>query len=222
MRSSGLLRIIFIAFVLLVIGLFAYHKYTRHQRCEHISRFDYLPNDSIDYNYYDQTVLQTYLNNCARLTSMSKKLWIRNGVDIHKDSTGFGEIQSQINKYNWTLKYTRILEGRLKDSKDMKDGGLTNDVIKMVFEEGITVGALENEKDKEAAYEFLKGKNISSASKPNEIWELQKLLNANDYNLSINGVYDASTDSALIDFQKSNNLYPSHICDDMTLKKLTE
>jgi phosphoribosylformylglycinamidine (FGAM) synthase-like enzyme len=153
---------------------------------------------------------------------MGRKLWLRHGVDIHKESKYTGEAQSLMNQYNSVLKYTRILESRLKDSKDMKDGGLTNDVIKMVFEKGITVGAVENEKDKMAAYDFLKGKNISATSKPNEIWELQKLLNANDYNLSISGVYDASTDSALLDFQRLNNIYPSHICDDLTLKKLAE
>jgi peptidoglycan hydrolase-like protein with peptidoglycan-binding domain len=104
----------------------------------------------------------------------------------------------------------------------MKDQGLTNDDIRIVLDKDITIGAVENEKDKMAAYEFLRGKNVSASSKPNEIWELQKLLNANDYNLSINGVYDASTDSALLDFQKDNNLYPAHMCDDLTLKKLAE
>ena len=222
MRSSGLLRIFFFLVILLIIGTWAYHGYDRHHRYESISRFDYLPNDSIDYNYYDQTVLQTYISNCGHLTATSKKLWLKFGVDVHTESKCNGEAQSLINQYNSTLKYTRALESRLKDSKDMKDGGLTNDIIKMVFEKGITVGAVENEKDKMAAYDFLKGKNVSAISKPNEIWELQKLLNANDYNLSINGVYDASTDSALTDFQRLKNIYPSHICDDLTLKKLAE
>ena len=222
MRLSRLFRIFFIAALILISGIFIYHKYNQHERYDNISRFDYLPNDSIDYNYYDQTILQSYLNNCSQLTHMSKKLWLTDGVDVHNTKKAFGEIQSQINKYNWMLKYTRALESRLKESKDMKEGGLTNDVIKMVFEEGITVGALENEKDKQAAYEYLRGKNISAGSKPNEIWELQKLLNANDYNISINGIFDTSTDSAIIDFQKVNNLYPSHVCDDITLKKLSE
>jgi hypothetical protein len=35
-------------------------------------------------------------------------------------------------------------------------------------------------------------------------------------------LFDASTDSALLDFQDSNNIYPSHTCDDLTLRKLAE
>ena len=111
---------------------------------------------------------------------------------------------------------------RLSESKDLKDQGLGNDVIEAILDKGITIGAVENERDKMAGYEFLKGKNVNTHSPKNEVWEMQKLLNVNDYNISINGIFDLATDSALFDFQKTNNIYPSHICDDMTLKKLAE
>jgi hypothetical protein len=222
MKSSRLPKLIIVLVLLLIIGSWGYHRYTQHKRYENISRFDYLPKDSIDYSYYDRTALYTYLDNCNKLTDLAKTLWLKNGIDIRTAKSGYGEIQSRINRYHSLLNYTKILETKLSESKDLKDQGLGNDVIEMILEKGITVGAVENEKDKQAAYEFLKGKNVSPHSAKNEIWEMQKLLNENDYNVSISGVFDASTDSALFDFQRSNNIYPSHVCDDITLKKLAE
>jgi hypothetical protein len=222
MKSSRLPKFIFAVIVLLVIGSWGYHRYAEHKKYENISRFDYLPKDSIDYNYYDQATLTTYLGNCTKLTDLAKTLWLRSSIDIHTAKTAYGESQSNINRYNTLLKYTRILEAKLAESKDLKDQGLSNDMIEVILDKGITIGAVENEKDKLAAYDFLKGKNVSTHSPKNEIWEMQKLLNGNDYNIGITGLFDASTDSALLDFQKSNNIYPSHTCDDITLKKLSE
>ena len=206
MRSP--VKIILVLLLITLAGLCIWHRYQVHKRYENISRFDYMSKDSIDYNYYDQAVLHTYLDNCAKLTDIAKALWLKDGIEISTTQKGYGEIQSRINHYNDLLRYTKSLEDKLTQSQDMKDQGLTNDDIALILEKDITIGAVENEKDKMAAYEFLKGKNVSASSKKNEIWELQKLLNANDYNLSINGVFDASTDSALFEFQKENNIYP--------------
>lgn len=222
MKSFRLPKLLFVLLLLTIISTWGYHRYTMHKRYEHISRFDYLPKDSIDYSYYDRTTLSTYLDNCNKLTDLAKTLWLKNGIDIHNAGKADGEAQSRINRYHSLLYYTKILEAKLSESKDLKDQGLGNDMIEVIIEKGITVGAVENDRDKQAAYEFLKGKNVSSHSAKNEIWEMQKLLNENDYNVSISGEFDTSTDSALYDFQKSNNIYPSHVCDDITLKKLVE
>lgn len=222
MKSSLVPKLIFASILLLIVGFWGYHRYAQHKKYENISRFDYLPKDSLDYGYYDQAMLATYLDNCDKLTDMAKTLWLKDGIDVTTAKTGYGETQSKINRYNSLLKYNKLLEAKLTESKDLKDQGLSNDVIEAILDKGITIGAVENERDKMDGYEFLKGKNVSAHSPANEIWEMQKLLNANDYNVSINGIFDASTDSALLDFQKSNNLYPSHVCDDITLKKLAE
>lgn len=220
MRSPFSFFILF--FIVALAGAGIYHRYEQHKRYENISRFDYFSKDSIDYNYYDQSVLRTYLENCQTLTDIAKTLWLKEGIDVTKTTQAFGEDQSRINRYTRLLRHTRVLEEKLVQSQDMKDQSLTNEEIKIILDKDLTIGAVENEKDKMAAYDYLKGKNVSSTSRPSEIWELQKLLNANDYNLTINGIYDASTDSALLDFQKENNIYPSHSCDDVTLRKLAE
>ena len=220
MKNS--LRTLLTLGLLVLIAVFVYRKYQEHNRYDHISRLDYLPYENIDYNFYDQPVVQAYLNNCNRLTDMRKATWLTDGVDIQNAKEGYGEVQSKINQYKSLLSYTKVLESKLIESKDLKDQGLTNDMIEMILDKGITIGAVENERDKMAACDFLKGKNVSAGSKPTEIWELQKLLNSNDYKISINGVFSGATDSALVDFQNSNNLYPSHVCDDITLRKLAE
>ena len=222
MKSSRLPKVLFTLLILALIGSWAYYRYIEHKRYENISRFDYRPKDNIDYAYFDQSSLHAYLENCNKLTDIAKTLWLKSGVDVNTAQSGPGEIQSKINKYKSLLSYTKILEAKLTESKDMKDQGLGNEVIELVLDKGLTIGAVENQRDKQAGYEFLKGKNTSARSPQNEIWEMQKLLNANDYNLNINGIYDVATDSALLDFQRSNNLFPSHVCDDITLKKLSE
>jgi hypothetical protein len=221
MKSS--LSKLFVVIVFLSLAAYCvYHRYSQHKKYENISRFDYLPKDSIDYSYYDPAALHIYLDNCTKLTDLAKTIWLKSGVDIKTNQTGYGETQSRINRYKALLKYTKILESRLTESKDLKDQGLGNDVIEVIQDKGITIGAVESDRDKLAAYNFLKGKNTGPRSPANEIWEVQKLLNDNDYNVRINGTFDAATDSALLDFQKSNNFYPTHICDDLTLKKLSE
>ncbi len=220
MRSPISFFILFLIVALAAAGI--YHRYEKHKRYENISRFDYFSKDSIDYNYYDQGALHTYLENCQTLTDIAKSLWLKDGIDVLATKEAYGEAQSRINRYQRLLRYTQVLEEKLVQSQDMKDQGLTNEDIKIILDKDITIGAVENEKDKMAAYDYLRGKNVSSTSRPNEIWELQKLLNANDYNLTIHGIYDAATDSALLDFQKENNIYPSHSCDDVTLRKLAE
>jgi hypothetical protein len=222
MKSSRLTKFVIATLILLAIASWAYHRYELHKKYENISRFDYLPKDSIDYSYYDPATLSTYLDNCTKLTDLAKTLWLKNDIDIRTTQTGYGEAQSKINRYRALLKYTKMLEAKLSESADLKGQGFGNDVIEAILDKGITAGAVENERDKMAAYDFLKGKNVSTRSPQNEIWEMQMLLNANDYNININGTFDASTDSALLDFQKSNNLYPSHVCDDLTLRKLSE
>jgi hypothetical protein len=222
MNFSFFPKLIFSALLVIIVASWAFHRYSQHKKYENISRFDYLPKDSIDYCYYDPSTLATYLDNCDQLTDMAKALWLKDGIDVSNTKNAYGESQSKINRYNSLLRYTRLLEAKLSESKDLKDQGLGNDVIEAILDKGITIGAVENERDKMADYEFLKGKNVSAHSPPNEIWELQKLLNANDYNINIDGVFNPSTDSALLDFQHSNNIYPSHSCDDITLKKLAE
>ncbi|MFN8309160.1 MAG: hypothetical protein U0T73_04305 [Chitinophagales bacterium] len=212
------------AFLIAVViaAIYGFNRYEEHQRYEHINRFDYAPNPKIDYLYYDRALLQDYFENCKQLTDLGKTLWLRSGIDVTKTKTAFGESQSIINRYHALQQYNAVLESRLVESRDLKEQGLTDEVIEAVLNKGVTAGAIQEEKDKMAAYDFLKGKNVGKSASQAEIWEVQKLLNANDYPVVINGTFDRITDSSLVDFQTSNNLYPSHTCNDITLLKLAE
>ncbi|MFN8278063.1 MAG: peptidoglycan-binding domain-containing protein [Chitinophagales bacterium] len=219
--DNSFLRTIFIA-GFIIAALYGYHRFSQHNRYENISRFDYLPNPKIDYLYYDRDMLRTYLENCQKLTDLGKTLWLRSEIDVTKTKKAFGEAQTLINQYQQVWQYNHILETRLIESKDLKEQGLTDQVIEVILNKGVTVGAVQEEQDKLAAYDFLKGKNAGARSGPAEIWQVQMLLNANDYPIHPTGQFDATTDSSLTDFQRMNNLYPSHVCDDITLKRLVE
>jgi Putative peptidoglycan binding domain len=210
--------------LILIIALmsYGYSRYTRHQRYSQLAQYDYVPSALIDYSYYDKQVLQTYYTNCDRLTEIAHEVWMKHGIDVRKERKETDGIQSSIHRYQSMLVYTKQIEARLVESQDLKTQGLSNEVIELVLDKGITIGAVEAEKDKMAALQYLKGKNVGLSSKPAEIWELQKLLNANEYNIAINGIYNPATDSALSDFQLTHGLYVSHSCDDITLMKLAE
>ena len=220
-KSNNIRNFLFLLVVLIGSYIFI-HKYLEHKKYENISRFDKLPNDSIDVNFYDPSIVKMYFKNCKQLTDLAKTLWLKNGIDVAKDKTGFGEAESKLNSYNALLRITQPMEIHLKESRELKEQGLSNEEISEILNKGITIGAYQIEKDKQAAFEFLKGKNVNRASSADQVWEMQKLLNANEYNIAIDGIFNSNTDSALVDYQTKNNLFPSHTCNDVTLIHLVK
>jgi hypothetical protein len=41
-----------------------------------------------------RTVLQTYLDNCNKLTDIAKGLWLKNGISIDTTQKGYGDTVS--------------------------------------------------------------------------------------------------------------------------------
>lgn len=65
-------------------------------------------------------------------------------------------------------------------------------------------------------------KQIGYGSKGSDVTELQKLLNNNGYNLSVDGVFGANTQAAVKDYQKKNSLAVDGIVGNNTWGALTK
>ena len=63
---------------------------------------------------------------------------------------------------------------------------------------------------------------IGYGSKGSDVTELQKLLNNNGYNLSVDGVFGANTQAAVKDYQKKNSLAVDGIVGNNTWGALTK
>lgn len=220
-KSNNIRNVLFLILSIVVVWYVA-NKYLQHKKYENIARFDKLPSEAIDASFYDQNQVKLYMQNCKQLTDLAKILWLKNGIDVLKDEEAFGEAESKLNAYHALAKLNETLEIHLKESKELKAQGLSNDDIAEILNKGLTIGAYQIEKDKQAAYEFLKGKNVNRTSPADQVWEMQKLLNANEYIIPIDGIFNSITDSALVDYQSKNNLYPSHSCNDVTLIHLVK
>jgi peptidoglycan hydrolase-like protein with peptidoglycan-binding domain len=61
---------------------------------------------------------------------------------------------------------------------------------------------------------------LKIGSKGSAVWELQKLLTAQGYEIPVDGVFSIETDKALKDFQRINNVFPSGITDEETIRIL--
>lgn len=213
-----LLLVIFLG-ILFFIGYKIYYRYSSYHAIE---RFDYPIAKQIDENYYDQAALYQYKNDAVTLSKMARELWIGHRIDVLKpDANMCKKAYPDYLSYKILLEKVKATENNLISSKELKDTeGLNNASIEAILKNDFTIGAYYTSLDARHAYDFLKGKNVNKNSAPAEVWELQKLLNYNDYTILIDGKYNTETDSALTDFQQNNNLFPSHSCNDITLDKM--
>ena len=62
---------------------------------------------------------------------------------------------------------------------------------------------------------------VKTGSKGDSVKELQRLLNQNGYNLSVDGIFGSKTASAVKDYQKKNNLSVDGIVGNNTWNSLT-
>ena len=223
-KDNGSLKKVMLFLFLVLLGFGIYKIYYSYTNYSHVERLDYKIAPTIDENYFDKIELATYKNNAIALSKMARELWIEHRIDVSEknpDVCKKGSLAYQ--EYLLLFNQTKTIEQKLTSSKELKNNeSLNNSAIKEILENDYTIGVYYTQNEARQSYNFLKGKNTRKGSAPAEIWELQKLLNYKEFDITVDGIFNIQTDSALVSFQKSNNLYPSHICDDITLEKLAE
>ncbi len=208
---------LFKGLVIVLLALILYVQYSNYKRYSPPSYFNYEINDSVDVNYYDPLMVQEYFKSAYEIGRFARQLWFDRGIDINFQNVEETEIKEAANYYQNLLSITQIIERKLVLSGRLKNEGFTNNDIKLIFEQGVVPGQVKYQK---LLKEHLNLNNLTKGDISQEVWELQKLLIAKGYKIPKDGTFGQETHSALIEFQKSKDLFPSGKVNIATIKEL--
>ncbi len=210
---------IFKGLIIVLLALILYIQYSNYTRYSPPSYFNYEINDSVDVNYYDPLLVQEYFKSAYEIGSFARQLWFNKGIDIRFPDEDKPETNEAVEYYKRLVSTTRIIEKKLILSNVLKKDGFTNKDIKIIVEQGVSPDYL--------AYQQLLKENLAlneleTGDVGQEVWELQKLLIAKGFNIPKDGTFGEETRMALIEFQKSKDLFPSGKVNIPTIKELVK
>lgn len=199
--------------VIITLPLITFFQYKKHKRFEAPSTYDYILNDSIDYNYYDPLIVQQYLENVYKIGSFARNKWFNERIDVRFTNDSNPESIQATQLYNQMIVSTRYMEGRLIYSSRLKEQGFDNSEIKRIIEDGLSPDNFELVVNDD----FM---NLGPGSLGHLVWEIQGILIKKGYEIPHDGVFGFETENALKSFQTDAGIYSSGIVDKKTLKEL--
>lgn len=202
--------------IIILIGVIAYIvvQYSKDRRFNPPSDYDYPISEEIDTEYYDSLVIKEYYKTALEVGAYARSLWNNDKIDVrYMDRENFNSTQAT-EYYNLLRATARMLENKLKRSKNLKENqGYNNDQIRLIMEFGTTPEDLKFEENR-----ILLGLQIGMDG--SRAWELQKLLNQKGDSIVVDGIFNIITYNRLRAFQTQNGLYPSGVVDNKTLEAL--
>lgn len=207
------LALIIIILLLIIIAFFQYKSYTRFHPP---NNYDYIINDSIDVNYYDQKIVDEYFNESVNLGLIAREAWSNHGIDVlYPDNKEEKDIvNNYVKLYKRTLSKLRQIEKRLIYSGQLKSSGYSNNEIEEIEELGIN-----------PKYYFLFKEftvPLRQRDRGKLVWDIQKILNQLGNQIPVDGVFGVETYDAVREVQLNNDLYPDGILDFETLRIITK
>ena len=203
-------------YLIVIIGLpiLLFFQYQKWSKFSPPSPYDYELSDKIDINYFDQEVVKTYYQNAQEIGSYARATWYTDGIDVrfYDQQNTFGA--SKVAYYNALVAQTRQLEKQLELSQTYKAAGYNNQEVEQMLKTGVKPEELEQEKLIEAHL------NLQFGDFSQEVYNLQKLLNAKGYSTPVDGNFRNSTQEMLQNFQTANDLAPTGIANRATLEML--
>lgn len=220
MKQIIILLLLIIAFF---IGFGKYQQYKRYNS----PNVDYKTTAKIDVNYYNKATLLDYYKAVEDLNSFVMLQWTANDIDVRTPEDDDNETKNAVKKYTEKLATVKYYEAILENALTLKEKGFTNNQIKHLETSGET---LEDLKNKEAAKNhkqllkkmFEEEKKFFNNQKSALIYEVQKLLVKNGFDIRIDGLYRTETSNAIRGFEEKNNLFADGKLDVMTLNLLLE
>lgn len=205
------LMYLIIIIVLPVIAYFQYDHYVRHHPPVDCA---YPLNEKIDTAYHDPKKVLSYYETAEAAATYARYLWKTHKIDVKKDNPSDGQVAEEMRRYRRYLATARYLEDLLLRSADWKAQGFSNEEIRYMEQNEVGPEDMQVQK-------LLKGRERLQVGDQNQaVMDIQKLLREKGYTLRIDGIFDQETRQRIQTFQESQELFPSGVMDDITLKAL--
>lgn len=210
-----------IIFLLLIIAfLIGFGKYSQYKRFNS-PEIDYKTDKKIDFQYYNQAFLMSYFEAVETLNSFVKIQWTANSIDVRAPKNDDLETQIVVKEYAKKLANVRYFEAILENSSKLKSQGISNQDIKYLEENGMSLKDFTQKITFESIKKlFTPNIQLYNGEKNAIIFEVQKRLVAFGDKIQIDGVYRIETLNAIKKFEEKNGLMPDGYLDSLTLELL--
>ncbi|WP_299053447.1 peptidoglycan-binding domain-containing protein [uncultured Polaribacter sp.] len=214
MKQLIILLLLIIAFF---IGFGKYQEYKRYNS-EGVA---YQTSSNIDKNYYNQEIVLQYFNATEALNGLVKTAWSANNIDVRSPENNNEETKKLVANYAKKLALVKYYEAKLEDSKKLKEKGLSNKQIQFLEEKGIDIESFNRTtKHDKIKSMFNANERLVYGKKSALIYEVQKRLIENGFQIKKDGIYKLETLNAIKNFEEKNQLFPDGILDILTLDAL--
>ena len=207
--------------LVIILGIISYGQYKKHERFS-LENYEYNKSDKIDNNYHDKILVYNYYQAIEDVNNYIISKWSANNIDVRNPKKDNAQTQLALKKYTEKLGHLKYIESVLEASKALKDKGLSNNEIKHIEQEGVTLEDFKRAKEKEKLIALFKAsEKIKLGSKSPMVYQIQKLLLKQGYDyVLLDGLYAKITAKAVKAFETKHNLYADGIMDIMTFEAL--
>ncbi|WP_299060404.1 peptidoglycan-binding domain-containing protein [uncultured Polaribacter sp.] len=212
-----------IILLLLIIAFFiGYGKYQEYKRYNS-PNVDYKTSKIVDFEYHNQELVMNYQKAIEDINSYVMLQWTANSIDVRTPKNDDVETKNAVEKYSDKLANIKYYENKLEKSLILKSKGLTNSEIKFLEETGTELKKYQKiNANKKIKSMFNASDKMKYGDKSALIYEVQKKLIINGFNIDLDGFYKTETLNAIKDFEKRNNLFADGVLDVLTLDALFE
>lgn len=210
-----------IIFILLIIAfLIGFGKYQQYKRYNS-PEVDYKTDKKLDLEYHDQEFVMNYFKAIKNLNSYIKIQWTANDIDVRTPESDDEETKLAIEKYAEKIAQIAYYEAKLEKSALLKQKGLSNKEIQFLEETGTDLKTYQHKVEIDKIKSMFDDKQKLSYGQTSAlIFEVQKKLVANGFDITIDGIYKAETRTAIKSFEEKNNLFADGFLDILTLDLL--
>jgi len=211
---------IIIVLLIIIAALIGYGKYSQYKRYNS-PELDYKSTKNIDLNYHNQEVVMNYYTAIESLNSYITMQWSANEIDVRTPEDDDSETKIAVEGYSKILAKVKYYEALLEKSATHKEKGLTNLEIRNIENSEIDIETLENE----TKIELIKSMfDPSTAIKTRDesafIYEVQKKLVKNGFDIRVDGIYWQETSDAIKAFEEKHQLFADGKLDAITIDLL--
>lgn len=211
---------IIIVIAIIIITLIGFGKYQQYQRF-HSEDAQYKTEAVLDLNYHNQEMLMQYYEAVEGLNSYSTLQWHSDKIDVRKPTDDDAKTLAATAIYAKKLARLKYLEAKLEQSANLKAKGLSNQAIKALETEGVSLETLEERHQKKNIKAMFNPiRTIRLGERGALVYEVQKLLVKKGYDLPADGVFASKTAQALESFEAEQKLFPDGKLDMLSLEAL--